>query len=310
MSAFIDIPGNPAPAGATCETFAAADGAILRTGFFPVENARGTVVLMTGWSEFIEKFFETICDLQSRGFNVAMMDWRGQGLSDRESCRAAKWRGYFRTIADDLKDFFEQKVKPRFNGPYVLMTHSMGGLPALLLLSTGYEGFSRAVLSAPMTRLFPEPQAKMNGRLSAFLSAIGFANTHVPRPVDHADVFEGNIFTTDKARHTMFRDLKLAEPKAASTSPTFGWVREASRESDAIHAPGALSGVKIPVLIVRAGAEKQVDGADQEEIAARSDMLSLEIVPGALHEMMMERDSIRALYFNAFDKFVAPIFQA
>ncbi|GJL92654.1 alpha/beta hydrolase [Hyphococcus sp.] len=307
MTDFIDIADNPVPDSASLENITAHDGASLRAGFFPVQNACGTVVLVTGWSEFIEKYFETIRDLNRRGLNVAMIDWRGQGLSDRTSVRASKWRGYFQTLSDDLRVFTEGHVKPRFGGPYILMTHSMGGLPALLLLSQGYDGFARAVLCAPMTRLFPEAQNKILGVASAAACAIGFARAETARAKDHAEIFDGNIFTSDKTRHARFRDLKLAKPEAASTTPTYGWVHDAMKASAAIHAESALSNMRIPVMIVTAGNEQQIDGADHATIAAASKNISLKTIPGALHEIMMERDSIRELYFKAFDEFVAPV---
>ncbi len=307
MSRFIDIADNPPPDGASVEDISAPDGANLRAAFFPAQNARGTVVLVTGWSEFIEKYFETVRDLQERRLNVAMMDWRGQGLSDRESPAAVKWSGYFETLKDDLRHFTERRVKPRFAGPYILMTHSMGGLPGLMLLAEGYEGFSRAVLCAPMTRLFPEAKNKVLAFAAATACTLGFANAETARSRDHSELFDGNIFTSDKTRHDRFRNLKLAAPEAASTTPSYGWVNASMLESAKIHTPGALSGVKIPVLIVSAGNEQQIDGGDHKTIADACDMISLEIIPGALHEIMMERDSIRALYFKAFDDFVAPV---
>lgn len=309
MTGFIDIPGNEPPAGATAEMFEGPDGAPLRAAYFPAENARGTVVLLTGWSEFIEKYIETVRDLHARGLNVAMMDWRGQGLSDRESPRERKWRGYFRMLSDDLVHFFETHVKSRFAGPYVLVTHSMGGMPALMLLADGYDGFSRAVLCAPMTQLFAQPQNRVVGLAASAASALGLARSETARGRDHADVFDGNIFTSDKSRHAMFRDLKLAEPKAASASPTYGWVNAAFKASKAIHAPGALSEIKIPVLIISAGSEQQINGADHVTIAGASDMISYTLIPGALHEIMMERDSIRDQYFQALDDFIAPAFK-
>jgi lysophospholipase len=306
MTRFIDIPDNPLPDGAVAQTVKAPDGAPLRAGFFPAANPRGTVVLVPGWSEFIEKYFETVRDLQSRGLNVAMIDWRGQGLSDRDSAKTAKWHGYFDTLKEDLRCFTETYVKPQFSGPYFLMTHSMGGLPGLMLLADGYDGFSRAVLCAPMTRLFPEAQNRVLAFAAATACRLGFAANETARQKDHSDIFDGNIFTSDKARHSRFRDLKLAAPDAASTTPTYGWVDAAMKASAAIHMPGALDHIKVPVLLVSAGAEQQIDGPDHEIVAASSDMIRLEIIPGALHEIMMERDSIRALYFKAVDDFLAP----
>ncbi len=306
MSRFIEIDGNPVPAGAQAIEFATPDGVSLRGAFFPADNPRGTIVLVTGWSEFIEKYFETIEDLRARQLNVAMMDWRGQGLSDRKSPVQTKWRGYFRTLGDDLRFFTETHVKSRFAGPYFLMTHSMGGLPALMLLATGYPAFERAVLCAPMTRLFPEPQNRITGIAATFVSTIGLAAKQVARTTDHADVFDGNIFTSDARRHARFRDLRLAASEAANDAPTYGWVNAAIKGSAIIHAPGALDGIETPVLIITAGEEKQIDGADHANIAAANEQISHTTIPGALHEIMMERDELRAAYFEAFDAFVAP----
>ncbi|WP_425410933.1 alpha/beta hydrolase [Hyphococcus sp.] len=306
MSRFIEIDGNPVPPRAQAIEFAANDGAKLRGAFFPVENARGTAVLVTGWSEFIEKYFETVTDLHARKLNVAMMDWRGQGLSDRSSAERTKWSGYFNQITDDLRLFIESHVKARFPGPYILMTHSMGGMPALMLLASGYPAFECAVLCAPMTRLFPEPRNRITALAASLASNFGMARKPVTRGTDHADVFEGNIFTSDPGRHAIFRDLRLALGESANDAPTYGWVSAAMKASAAIHAPGALDGVQTPVLIISAGAEQQIDGGDHANIAAANPNIRQEIIDGALHEILMERNEIRAQYFSAFDAFIEP----
>src|ERR1700741_82565 len=61
-------------------------GASLRAARFepaPDVPARGVCVLLNGQTEFIEKYFEVIDELRSRGFAVAALDWRGQGGSVR-----------------------------------------------------------------------------------------------------------------------------------------------------------------------------------------------------------------------------------
>ena len=49
----------------------------------PPGPPQGTVCILQGRAEFIEKYFETVGDLLLRGFAVATFDWRGQGLSAR-----------------------------------------------------------------------------------------------------------------------------------------------------------------------------------------------------------------------------------
>ena len=42
-------------------------------------------ISQSGRIEFIEKYYEVISEFIDRGYAVAMMDWRGQGLSSRVS---------------------------------------------------------------------------------------------------------------------------------------------------------------------------------------------------------------------------------
>ena len=76
-------PDNPAPHGAIEEHIRATDGVRLRTARWAPSSPIGTIVLLGGRGEFIEKYFEVIGELLTRGFAVAAMDWRGQGGSDR-----------------------------------------------------------------------------------------------------------------------------------------------------------------------------------------------------------------------------------
>ena len=65
---------------------------------------KGTVVVLPGRNECIEKYFETVRDLSDRGFATAVLDWRGQGGSDR-LIRDAQ-RGH-------VKSFFRLHQGPR-----------------------------------------------------------------------------------------------------------------------------------------------------------------------------------------------------
>ena len=79
------VPSNPVPEGARVGYFTTSDKVKLRYATFPKGEgaAKGTICLVQGRTEFIEKYFETIADFQSRGFAVATFYWRGQGGSPR-----------------------------------------------------------------------------------------------------------------------------------------------------------------------------------------------------------------------------------
>ena len=91
----------------------------LRIAFWNMESTKGTIILQSGRTEFIEKYYEVIEEFVSRGFAVAMMDWRGQGLSSRTA--KDKRLGHidkFETYDEDFKsvmnNYFQSKCPKTF----------------------------------------------------------------------------------------------------------------------------------------------------------------------------------------------------
>jgi pimeloyl-ACP methyl ester carboxylesterase len=80
----VNLPSNPMPEGGRAGYFQTYDNVRLRYAIWPKSaEHRGTICLVQGRTEFIEKYFETIADFRARGFAVATFDWRGQGGSER-----------------------------------------------------------------------------------------------------------------------------------------------------------------------------------------------------------------------------------
>src|SRR5215218_3840567 len=68
-SLFHEIPGNPTPDRATAGFMTARDGLRLRYARFGATSRplKGTVIILPGRNECIEKYFETIRDFSARG---------------------------------------------------------------------------------------------------------------------------------------------------------------------------------------------------------------------------------------------------
>src|SRR5919197_1927046 len=151
----VSIPANPVPEGAVAGTVRTRDGVDLRFArFAPPAGRKGTLCLFQGRAEFIEKYFEVVHDARERGFAVATLDWRGQGLSQR--MLRDKRKGYVRDFSDyeiDLETFMKEVVLPDCPPPFFALGHSMG---ASVLIRAAYRNrrwFDRIVLSAPMIDL-------------------------------------------------------------------------------------------------------------------------------------------------------------
>src|SRR4051812_31499800 len=171
----ISIPANPVPEGATVGTVKTADGALLRFArFAPPPGRKGTLCVFPGRAEFIEKYFEVVRDARARGFAVAMIDWRGQGLSERALANARK--GHVHDFADydrDLEAFVKQVVLPDCPPPLFALGHSMG---AAVLIRAAYRGqrwFDRIVLTGPLINLSGASGTRYARTSAALLRMIG-----------------------------------------------------------------------------------------------------------------------------------------
>src|SRR5215218_5328385 len=62
--------------------------------------------------------------------------------------------------------------------------------------------------------------------------------------------------------------------------------------------------IRLPTLIIAAGADPVCSTPATERFAARLKAGHAIVIPGARHEIMMERDDIREQFWAAFDAFV------
>ena len=152
---FFDTPGNPAPDRLSGGYVAAPNGRRLRYAVArPKGPSRGTVLLLPGRNECIEKYYETLGDLTARAFTVLTFDWRGQGGSDRLLKNPQK--GHVSRLDHYYADFeliFRNVALPDCPGPYVILAHSLGGLIALRFMPRLANRIERIVCSAPLVGL-------------------------------------------------------------------------------------------------------------------------------------------------------------
>jgi lysophospholipase len=141
---------------------------------------RGTVILLQGRNEFIEKYFETVNDLRRRGFAAVVYDPRGQGGSARLLRNRRK--GHVRDFADhvnDLDTIMQEVVLPDCPPPYFILAHSTGAVVALLSAQRLRSQIERMILTAPLIAV-PQGSPKWIARATGSLMYLGLGETFCP----------------------------------------------------------------------------------------------------------------------------------
>ncbi|GHE00774.1 hydrolase [Defluviimonas sp. 20V17] len=292
------VAGGPAPEH--CLWLTADDGVRLRAGYWTAGD-RGTVLLLPGRSEYVEKYAGAAAELAARGYATVATDWRGQGLADRLlPDRDTGHVGRFMDYQRDLRAVLNSLPALGLEGPHYLLAHSMGGAIGLRALHQGLA-VRAALFSAPMWGIaMPRGMRPLAWGLSYALRHLGLGARYTPGGGPATYVldapFEDNQLTTDPEMYAMMQAQVRAHPELALGSPSMRWLNEALRECRQLR---RLPPPPLPMQTFLGSNERIVSAAAVEALAARWPGGRLERVPGAEHEIMMEQPATRARFFDA-----------
>ncbi|MGZ8400284.1 MAG: alpha/beta fold hydrolase [Methyloceanibacter sp.] len=307
----VATPKNPIPLGASTGYLDVRKGVRLRYASWQsvLRERRGTVCILPGRSEFIEKYFEVVGELRRRGFAVAVLDWRGQGGSSRLTRNPLKGHiNDFAEYEEDLAHFMKGVVLPDCPTPYFALGHSMAAMVLFKAATKRGCWFTRMVMTSPMVRIMglPMPE-RVCAQLADGLTMFGLGKRAVPGDQTKYrwnQEFEGNPLTSDRERFVRNLSVLQAAPELAVGTPTIGWANAAL---DAIATLGNEQfppRIRVPVLMLAARDDQIVSSKSIEELAARLRAGSQLVLRGSRHEILQERDSIREQFWAAFDAFV------
>ncbi len=303
---------NDAPAelpGGLAVRWAEVDGLHLRLALAPPLPGGRSLLLLPGRTEFLEKYADVFGELRRRGFRVASLDWRGQGASSR--LLADPRRGHvddFRAFQRDL-DALLALCEAELPRPWFALAHSMGAMILAERLVTAPTTVTAAALSAPMFGIKLDPLSRLVGPVLVEVACrLGFAGRwglgQGPEPLA-GDEPVGNVLTSDHDRFRRYRQRCRANSDKLLGGVTWGWLRAAFGAMRRLARPGALERLTTPVLILEAGHERVVDPRAADRAAARLPSVRRLVLPGAEHELLMERDDVRDRVFAAIDRFLA-----
>jgi lysophospholipase len=278
----------------------AVDGVRLRIGVWPLEAARGTVLIFPGRTEYVEKYGQIAAALGKRGFASLAIDWRGQGLADRIARDPLV--GHVEDFLDYQKDVAAALAvadAQALPGPRFLIAHSMGGAIGLRALIEGLP-VRAAAFSGPMWGISMAPHLKPAAwLLSQVMPRLGQGEGLPPgTKMEHhimADGFAGNMLTRDPEQFEIMRQQLVQHPELTLGGPSYVWLREAMAETRAL---SRLPSPALPCLAFLGSNERIVDVAEVHRRMTDWPQGRLQIVENGEHEVLMEGPAVTEPIFD------------
>ena len=288
--------------------FASFDGLTLRYRYFKVENAKASIVVLHGVTEFLQKYYEMAWYFLNSGYNVFLFDQRGHGYSGREV--PGEHLTHVKDFEDYVKDLdalIKGLVEPNSDGaPVYLMSHSMGGAVVFLYLAEFENNIRKAVFCSPMiqprTSFIPRPmtlrfvkkQIKKEGLEARFIHS----GQWDPNPV-----FDKS---TDMSYYRFLTNLntRRADWHYQNSSSSNAWLLEAVNVRDKLLDKKLMSKIKTKMLLMCSKDDKLVVTKTTYKFARSNPNITLLEIPNSKHTIYTSsHEAIETFYKNAIDFF-------
>lgn len=266
------------------------------------------LVIVPGRAEGYLKYKELAFDLFRQGFNIFIIDHRGQGISERLLENSHK--GYvqsFEHYVEDLNTFIidvvnqtplalTQGIKP------YLLAHSMGASITIRLMQRSPDLIQASVLSSPMIRI-------NLGKIPQWLANIIVSSAEVINQliddqswylIGQGDYkitpFEENKLTHSSVRYQHFVEEYQSNKYIQLGGVTYHWLKEAFKTQKLIFKD--IKKLSKPILILQASKDSIVNNNAHNvfcELVNKNKMGLCETfsLKGAKHEVLFETDLYR-----------------
>jgi lysophospholipase len=258
---------------------------------------RAHIVILPGYGESAETWFETVRALTRQGYSVWVLDRAGQGGSGRYTLpRDLGYAPGFDPDVAALTSLVRVVIRPRPGTPLIVLGAADGAVVALRAAERGLRT-DGLILSSP--RLAPAIQEPVTGLASRIpgldrLPDRGWRGWSRAEPDDRA-----RGLTHDPWRGGVTKAWQTANPDLRMSAPSLGWRRAFALASAA--AVREAANVASPVEIITAGpAEPRL--AALCEVMTRCHPLPILGAKAALH---LEADPWRAPWLAAIEQTVA-----
>ena len=247
------------------------------------------VVIIPGYGETAEVWFETASDLIERGHTVWILDRGGQGGSGRYV--APRDLGHVPSFDPDvaaLRELVRVVVKPTAGAPLILLAHADG---AVVALSAVRSGLATDGVIASSPRLPGSTPTRLLGAVRRpDQPAAGWKSWTRRTPDDQA---AGR--THDSERGAVGHAWMTANPDLRLTGSSLGWERAFESASRVLE--GGVGQIRVPVLMIN-------PQGPAAHLCERAPSCRSRTLPGARSAIHLEADEWRKPWAADVDAFI------
>ncbi|MBQ6321495.1 MAG: alpha/beta fold hydrolase [Lachnospiraceae bacterium] len=279
--------------------------------YYRADNAKGTIVMLHGFSESVDKFRETVWYFLQNGYNVWLMEHRGHGRSFR--CVKDPSLVHipdYRSMLRDLRYFVSKIVIPAKttrDKPLYLFAHSMGGGLGACYLERYPDDFSKAILSSPMLEIDASGIPVWLMRLFANANILlQKGDTPLPGSSGYqSDPDFENSCSNCLARYTWYHNYTNANPQFQTCVVSIQTALQFLKITKEATNPKNCERVKANVLLLQAGKDTTVRPGGQEafirQIGKHGRLVHF---ANAKHEIFMGQNADLEAYYREIFSFL------
>lgn len=257
------------------------------------------ILILTGYGESAEAWFETARDLNRHGYSVWVLERSGQGGSERYVLpRDLGHAPQFRDDIRAVKTLSRMMAAAAPRTPIILLGHAVGGLVAVAAIEQGApaEGL---ILSSPTFAAGDPVDSTKAALVRAGLGRLPAAwNSGWTR--DRPDGVAAGL-TSDPWRGKVELAWQIANPDLRMGGPSLGWLASIRATSKAIQ-PG-LKDVETPTLLLTGDADPIANAGAQTRVCQTMGHCRRYSLKGGRHALHLEQDAIRGPWLAAVDSF-------
>jgi alpha-beta hydrolase superfamily lysophospholipase len=257
----------------TTGTFTTQDELALHTRTWaPDEDPQRAMLIVHGLGEHSGRWDHVARFFADRGYAVAAFDLRGHGKS--EGTRAHT--NSFNDFVDDVQGIVESGLV-RTDLPWVLYSHSLGGLMEVYYLAEDRPHPDAAVLSAPAL------EADVPGSLRVAAQLLG----RIAPKLAMANSISGEQLSRDEAvGEAYFADPLVYTKATTRMGMEIFNAQDRSRE--------VIQHIETPTLVIHGGDDPLVPPSASAPLAAL-DSVDRKVYPGLRHELHNEPEQVQVL---------------